>query len=254
MRRLPLAAALVLLTIPPGLEGRPGLKAGTYAGTYAGTSDPVAAQVRLADDADRSAFRSWFVLLADAQFYRQTADVTDCAALIRHAFREALRAHSPEWLRHAALPFAPPFPDVGRPPRPQGDSWPLFRVDDRRYAEFADAATIIRLNARLVSRDPRAARPGDLLAFRQSDQRAADHLMVLVGRSLFERAGDDWVVYHTGPDGLRGGSAASGTPPPGPGEVRKVRLADLLQHPSPRWRPLRANPRFAGVFRLAILW
>jgi len=230
MRRLPLAAALLVLAIP------------------------VAAQIRLADDADRSALRSWFVLLADAQFYRQTADVTDCAALVRHAFREALRAHSPEWLRHAALPFAPPFPDVRRPPRPNGDSWPLFRVDDRRYAEFADAATIVRLNARLVSRDPRAARPGDLLAFRQSDQRAADHLMVLVGRSLFERAGDDWVVYHTGPDGLRGGSAASGTPPPGPGEVRKVRLADLLQHPSPRWRPLRANPRFAGVFRLAILW
>jgi uncharacterized protein YfaT (DUF1175 family) len=250
MRRLLLAAALLVLTIPPGLEARPGLKAGTY-----DSFDRAAAQVRLADDGDRSAFRSWFVFLADAQFYRQTTDVTDCAGLVRHAFREALRTHSPEWLRHAALPFAPPFPDVRNAPRPQGDSWPLFRVDDRHYAEFADAATIVRLNARLVSRDPRAARPGDLLAFRQTEERAADHVMIFVGRSLFERAGDDWVVYHTGPDGLGGRSTAPGPPPPaGPGEVRKVRLADLLRHPSPRWRPLRANPRFAGVFRLAMLW
>jgi len=32
-----------------------------------------------------AAFRSWFVLLADAQFERPTDDVQDCAALVRHA-------------------------------------------------------------------------------------------------------------------------------------------------------------------------
>jgi uncharacterized protein YfaT (DUF1175 family) len=80
------------------------------------------------------------------------------------------------------------------------------------------------------------------LYFRQPDQNASDHLMVFVGASSFERAGADWVVYHTGPDAQ------------GPGEVRKIRLADLRQHPSARWRPIPANPRFAGVFRLAILW
>ena len=47
----------------------------------------VSAQVRLADESDRAAFRSWFVLLADAQFERQTDDVRDCAALVRHAAR-----------------------------------------------------------------------------------------------------------------------------------------------------------------------
>jgi hypothetical protein len=36
---------------------------------------PVSAQVRLADESDRAAFRAWFVLLADAQFERQTDDV-----------------------------------------------------------------------------------------------------------------------------------------------------------------------------------
>ena len=33
-------------------------------------ADP-SAQVRLADESDRAAFRAWFVLLADAQFERQ---------------------------------------------------------------------------------------------------------------------------------------------------------------------------------------
>ena len=51
---------------------------------------PAAAQVRLADESDRAAFRGWFVLLADAAFYRTPAEVTDCSSLVRYAFREAL--------------------------------------------------------------------------------------------------------------------------------------------------------------------
>jgi hypothetical protein len=203
----------------------------------------LAAQVRLADESDRAAFRAWFVLLADAQFERQTPDVNDCAALIRHAYREALRAHTPEWLRQAALPFAPRFADVRSGPQPGAGGWPLFRVSDgtpASYAEFADAKTIIRLNSRTLGRDTRALRPGDLLYFHQPAQRDPDHLMVFVGRSQFEPEGADWVVYHTGPL------------PEGPGEVRKVRLATLAQHPSPRWRPLVSNPHFIGVYRLGI--
>ena len=203
---------------------------------------PVNAQIRLLDAGDRAAFRSWFVFLADAEFYRRSADVTDCASLVRHAFREALRAHTPDWIRRADLPLVPAIPDVRRPPRAGADAWPLFRIPGNQYAEFADAQTIVRLNARLVGRDLAAARPGDLLYFHQPDQDSPDHLMVVVGPSRFERAGADWVVYHTGPDAG------------GPGEVRKARLVDLRRHPSARWRPIQGNPRFAGVFRLAILW
>jgi uncharacterized protein YfaT (DUF1175 family) len=196
------------------------------------------AQVRLADESDRAAFRSWFVLLADAQFERTTPDVIDCAALVRHAFREALRAHTPEWLRQTQLPFVPRFADVRSGPRPTAAGWPLFRVDAQTYAEFADAKTLIRLNSRGLGRNTAALRPGDLLYFHQPSQQSPDHLMIFVGRSWFEQDGDDWVVYHTGPiDG-------------GPGEVRKARLSTLRQHPSPRWRPLAANPQFVGVFRL----
>jgi uncharacterized protein YfaT (DUF1175 family) len=202
------------------------------------------AQLRLADDSDRAAFRSWFVLLADAQFERPTADVTDCAALVRHAFREALRSHTPEWVRRAGLPFAPQFADVRSAPRADADGWPLFRVSEHStpaYAEFADAQTIVRLNSRPLGRNLTAARPGDLIYFRQSGQTQPDHLMVFVGRSFFEEQGDDWVVYHTGPSDE------------GPGEVRKLRLSTLLAHPAPRWRPVASNPNFVGLFRLAPL-
>ncbi len=206
--------------------------------------EPVTAQVRLADESDRAAFRSWFVLLADAQFDQPAVEVTDCAALIRFAFREAMRAHTPEWARRIALPFAPRFPDVRSAPKPGPEGWPLFLVDDGwppRYAEFADARTLVSRNASPVGRDIARARPGDLLYFRQPAQSQPDHLMVFIGRSAFDSDGDDWVVYHTGPTD------------DGPGEVRKVRLETLVRHPAARWRPLATNARFVGIFRLSAL-
>ncbi len=205
---------------------------------------PISAQVRLADESDRAAFRAWFVLLADAQFERQTDDVKDCAALVRHAVREALRAHTPEWVRRSGLSFVPQFADVRSAPRATDASLPLFQITpgpSPQFAEFADAKTLIHLNTRSLGRDVRALRAGDLLYFHQSGQHEPDHVMVFIGRSQFEPDGDDWIVYHTGPlDG-------------GPGEVRKVRLTTLQQHPSPRWRPVAGNPNFVGVFRLGML-
>ncbi len=200
-----------------------------------------AAQVRQLDASDRDAFRAWFTLLADAQFYRATPDVTDCAGLVRHAVREALRAHTAEWVRQAALPIAPAIPDVTDRPAPAHDGWPIFKVARNRYAEFADARTIVTLNAHGIGRDVKAARPGDLLYFHQDGQGSPDHLMVFVGPSRFEGDATDWLVYHTGPIEGR------------PGEVRKTRLSDLLRHPAPRWRPVPHNPSFVGVFRLNLL-
>jgi uncharacterized protein YfaT (DUF1175 family) len=214
---------------------------------------PLSAQVRLADESDRAAFRAWFVLLADAQFERPAPEVTDCAALVRFAFREALRPHTSAWARRLNLPPTPSFGDVRSAPAPTEDGWTLFRVSGgaaARYAEFADARTLVQLNARPLGRDTSALAPGDLLYFHQpvrlrqgfggERQSQPDHLMVFVGRSFFD-PGNDWVVYHTGPTA------------DGPGEVRKVRLADLERHPTPRWRPLPSNRQFVGVFRLAAL-
>ena len=199
------------------------------------------------DDADRAAFRHWFTYLADTQFERRTDDVIDCASLVRYAYREALRPHTPEWFRRTRLPQAASFPDVRQSPPMRDGAWLLFRISPAvagqpaRYAEFADAATLVRYNARPRGRDARTAQPGDLLFFHQDGAASPDHLMVMIGASRFDRERRDWVVYHTGPDG---GSA---------GEVRKVSLADLEQHPAPRWRPIAANPAFVGVFRLTIL-
>jgi uncharacterized protein YfaT (DUF1175 family) len=207
-------------------------------------SQPRAASPRgLLDETDRRAFRAWFTLLADAQFERQTPDVVDCASLVRHAYREALRTHSAEWYRTNHLPIVAAIPDVRERPPVQGSAWPLFRVarDPDRYAEFADAATIVRLNARLIGHDVTAAQPGDLLFYRQEQGETPHHLMVFVGTSRFDPGRHDWVVYHTGPSDGR------------PGEVRKATAADLLRHPSPRWRPQRSNPAFMGVYRLQIL-
>jgi uncharacterized protein YfaT (DUF1175 family) len=52
---------------------------------------------------------------------------------------------------------------------------------------------------------------------------------------------NQFVVYHTGPDGKD------------PGEMRRMRLTDLLQHPSPKWRPVPGNENFLGVYRWNIL-
>jgi len=210
------------------------------------TVAPVAAGARshsLRDDSDRAAFRAWFTFLADAQFEHRAPDVTDCAALVRHAYREALRPHTPTWFQDAHLPKLVSFPDVRSTPPMQDGTWLLFRVQRSpdRFAEFADADTLVSLNARRIGRDARAAQPGDLLYFRHAEARSPSHLMVVVGDSRFDAGRHDWLVYHTGPDG---GS---------PGEVRKVSLADLERHPSPRWRPIQANAGFVGVFRLAIL-
>ncbi len=225
------------------------------AGLVIGAALAPAAQIRLADESDRHAFRAWFVFLADAQFHRQTPDVTDCAGLVRHAFREALREHTPEWRRLAALPATVAYPEVRSRPEGRANGWPLFRVSAAtppRLAEFADAYTIVRFNATLVGRDAAAARPGDLLYFHQPSQSTPDHLMVFVGPSALEPDADDWLVYHTGPS-ARAGAERGNAPPADAGEVRKVRLADLVRHPAPRWRPLPSNPAFIGVFRLKIL-
>jgi uncharacterized protein YfaT (DUF1175 family) len=198
----------------------------------------------LSDEADRAAFRRWFVLLVDAAYYKPVPEVVDCAGLVRYATREALRPHTIDWLRHTGLPLTPVVAEVRDRPIASGDHLPLFKIaEDARvpYAEFADAKTLVRFNARFVAREVGALRPGDLLYYQQPAQHTPDHLMVYIGVSLFDSSADDFVVYHTGP--TDGG---------GPGEMRKVRLADLLKHPAPRWRPLTANSRFIGVFRLLL--
>jgi uncharacterized protein YfaT (DUF1175 family) len=212
--------------------------------------------MRLDSEADREAFRGWFTALAEYQSLRPAqdlpAEINDCAALLRFAYREALHLHTAGWLAEnklEPLAYLPSVKKYAYPRTPLGAS--LFRVrspatgEDARvaFAEFADAKTLWYLNTFLVSRDVRLARPGDLLFFRQLEQSSPYHSMIFVGRSRFDAnpPGEGLLVYHTGPNGKS------------PGEMRRTSVDELLSHPSPRWRPAPGNSNFLGVYRWNIL-
>jgi uncharacterized protein YfaT (DUF1175 family) len=211
--------------------------------------------LRLHDTADRAAFRSWFTLLAEAQYYRngsQPPEINDCAALLRFAYREALREHDSKWAQAMALPVPAGAADVRQyqfPFTPVGAS--VFRVRrsgfqaadlrEGAFAEFADAETLWRHNTFFVSRDLVRARPGDLLFFRQDGHDMPFHAMIFLGHSQIEPDSEKFVVYHTGPVGkLRG-------------EIRRPSVAQLMNHPEARWHPVASNPNFLGVYRWNIL-
>lgn len=213
--------------------------------------------LRLDSSTDRAAFRQWFAAIAEYQGLRPASDlpteINDCAALLRYAYRGALHAHTGEWLEEnklEALAFLPSVRKYSYPHTPLGAG--LFRIKPpspgenlkESFAEFADAKTLIQLNTFLVTRDVRLALPGDLLFYRQLEQNSPYHSITFVGRSQFiasEGADDPILVYHTGPVGKT------------PGEMRRIHLSQLMQHPSPRWRPVSGNSNFLGVYRWNIL-
>jgi uncharacterized protein len=206
--------------------------------------------LRLHTAADRTAFRAWFTTLADTAAAlppdRLPHEIDDCAALLRWCYRGALHAHDEAWQATMPMDTLPPLDSVAQyayPFTPLGAN--LFRVrsgtytpadaTDSNFSQFADAKTLWQRNTFFVTRDVRAAHPGDLLFYRQLEQNSPFHSMILTG------AAPNWAVYHTGPIG------------PGPGEVRRVALDDLLHHPDIRWRPIPGNTNFLGVYRWNVL-
>jgi uncharacterized protein YfaT (DUF1175 family) len=206
--------------------------------------------LRLDDDHDRQSFRGWFTWLAEAQYFQPAAarpvEISDCAALVRYAYREALRVHESGWAEAARLPVAPSFPPIAKyqyPYTPLGAA--LFRVRegpfDSSFAQFADAQTLRRFNTHSLGRDLRRALPGDLLFFHHGSGRMPSHSMIYLGESQLRRDGDRYVLYHTGPDGTN------------PGEIRRLTIPELLHYPESDWRPLPGNPNFQGIYRWNIL-
>lgn len=205
---------------------------------------------------DREAFRRWFTFLAEAQFFQREelrpAEIQDCAALIRYAFREALRKHDAAWVSEAKLPLAVGLDSVKKYRYPFTILGPaMFRVapgefhpDDLKngaFAQFADANTLRRFNTHPISRDVREAQPGDLLFYRHDAADMPFHTMLYLGASRIQDDGGRYLLYHTGPDGAD------------PGEIRRPSLSELSAHPNPSWRPLAGNPAFLGVYRWNIL-
>jgi uncharacterized protein YfaT (DUF1175 family) len=206
---------------------------------------PALASLRLDSEADRVAFRRWFTFLAEAQYFtplaERPAEIVDCSALVRYAFREALREHNSAWSAQSRLPLIPAIPSVAKynyPKTPVGPN--LFRISPTNFAEFADAETLYRYNVFFVGRDLMRAEAGDLLFYRHRG-RMRFHTMIVLGRSQITLNRAMYVVYDTGPDGAD------------QGEIKRLAFEDLLHFPDPQWQPISQNPSFLGVFRWNIL-
>jgi uncharacterized protein YfaT (DUF1175 family) len=233
----------------PGTAGAAAAEAGWDSTDRFGDGTPDF--LRLTDPADQAAFRQWFTAIADYQAVRPRAEVpaeiTDCASLLRYAYREALKRHKDSWFATTGVEVAALPGEIRAwhyPETPLGVG--LFRVrpgsfepadaTNGAFAQFADARTLVERNAYFVSRDARQADLGDLLFYRQFGQSSPWHSMIVT-----RIGGQAAVVYDTGTDHGR------------PDELRRVTLAELLDHPQPQWRPTAANPNFLGVYRWNIL-
>lgn len=139
-------------------------------------------------------------------------EVSDCSSLLRYCFLQA-----------------------------SGLRGNVFELGEGKTGEFADAEHLMRWNCRSVSQEMVSAQPADLLFFRQLVPRQPWHAMIFLGRSRFETGPENYLVYHTGPDGRDAGG------------IRRPTVRELLEHPEPRWRPVPGNRNFLGVFRWNIL-
>jgi uncharacterized protein YfaT (DUF1175 family) len=220
--------------------------------------------MRLGDPADREVFRRWFTLIADYQAVRPRAEIpaeiSDCAGLLRYAYREALKRHNDSWFLATGIEIQAPPGEIRAWHYPETPlKTGLFRVEpgpfdaadvgNGAFAQFADAKTLVERNAFLVSRDVRQARPGDLLFFRQFGQSSPWHSMIV---TRIGGAGGG-LPHRTGSRRFRRTTPRTKPVRGDPGEIRRVTLAELLDHPDARWRPISANPNFLGVYRWNIL-
>jgi uncharacterized protein YfaT (DUF1175 family) len=212
--------------------------------------------LRLENAADQDSFRRWFTFLAEIQYFTpaqdRPAEILDCSALLRYAYREALRRHDASWCGTAHLPLVPAISSIRKynyPQTPLGAN--LFRLRAGPFAasdlggstfgQFANAETLQKFNTFFISRDITRARPGDLLFYRRPLERVPFHSMIFLGRSQITEGKTSYVVYDTGPDGTKAG------------EIRRRSTEELLNYPDRQWQPKWTNPHFLGVFRWNIL-
>jgi len=196
------------------------------------------------DQGDRDAFRRWFVAILEQQLEGPSPAwepaQRDCAGLLRFAFREAFGPHTAAWRERVGFSGAPVG---GDPSSLLAGPWRQAFPTPEGWRPFARGAFLRRLGCVELGRDTALAQPGDLLFFSRGGARPMpDHAMAFVRPDV---DGQPVLLYHTGPEG----TAATRDE----GEVRRVRLEELLHHPDAEFRPVPENPAFLGVYRWKIL-
>ena len=160
----------------------------------------------------------------------------DCAGLVRFAYRTALEPRDAARTAKLGMPAKlklPPLSEQARKALPDYPQiWQTGLTNGQpRYGHFADAETLIGYNFRLKSRDLASAQSGDLLVYQKpliNDE--PYHLMLFAAGHP-----ENLAVYHNGAQGDEG-------------QVRVVRVAELLESPDPVWVPRPENPYFLGVY------
>jgi len=198
----------------------------------------------LADEGDREAFRRWFVAILEDQLERLSPAwepaQRDCSGLLRFAFHEAWGPHTEAWRARTAFNGTV----VARNPSfESGGPWRNGFPTPEGWRAFVKGAFLRNYSCVLIGRDTQAAKPGDLLFFSRGGARPMpDHSMAFVRP---DSDGTPVLIYHTGRE--QSGLSRDA------GEMRRVRISDLLQHPDPDFRPLPENPAFLGVYRWRVL-
>ena len=198
----------------------------------------------LDSEEDRTAFREWFVRIAESQFLKRNMSWNgaerDCAGLIRYAYREALKRHDDEWLGRSGLVLDKNIPDIRKFHYPDvpviGEN--IFRLregsagDETAFGPFADAETLSKYTTSFVSRSLSDARQGDILFFRiEGKGKVQYHSMIAAGTY----DGRIMLIYHTGKKDI----------------IKRVDAGYLKG--SGVFDPDAHNGKFLGVFRFRIL-
>lgn len=207
-------------------------------------ASPLALELSPVDQGDRDAWRRWFVAILEQQLDGPSPawqpPQRDCAGLLRFAFREAFGPHNDAWRDRTGFAGGPVCSD----PSPRlGGPWTRAFPTPEGWRPFARGVFLRRLACVPLGRDVAAAQPGDLVFFARGGARdMPDHAMAFVRPAA---DGQPMLLYDTGPEGT-GATREEG-------EVRRVRLDDLMHHPDPEFRPTPENPAFLGLYRWKIL-
>jgi uncharacterized protein len=201
-------------------------------------------QATLLGQGDRDEFRTWFVALLE----QQLEDISpawepaqrDCAGLLRFAFHEAWGPHTQAWRERTGFPASPV---AGDPSSVLAGPWRSAFPTPEGWKPFAKGAFLRTYACVPLGKDLSEAQPGDLIFFaRGGTHPEPDHAMAFVRPDM---DGQPVLLYHTGPEG-------SGLTRKD-GEIRRVRLDELMHHPDAEFRPLPENPAFLGLYRWKVL-